>query len=188
PACGAVGNNPGEASMRKQLLALLSMLGLAGWAAPTQAQAIKGKEDDKAQAESTMKSSKANTESNAQKVVSGHKGQVASAEGGHATSDVVNEKLRKAGAEQNATGLKHKHKQTASEKTAVSQELTHKDKWSKTQSENAAASAQIKGEKSAAEVKAQGSEASIKKQQNVAAGAAAAQNDANKKANQASPK
>src|SRR5215470_10686323 len=76
PACGAVGNNPREASVRKQLLALLSMLGLAGWAAPAQAQAIKGKEDDKAQAESTIKSSKASTESNAQKVVSGHKGQV----------------------------------------------------------------------------------------------------------------
>jgi|SRR5215472_491976 len=164
------------------------MLGLAGWAAPAQAQATKGKEDDKAQAESTIKSSKAKTESNAQKVVSGHKGQVMSAEGGHATSDVVTEKLRKAGAEQSATGVEDKRKRTGSEKTAVSQELTRTDKWRKVQSENAAASAQIKGEKSAAEVKAQGSEASIKKQQKVAAGAAAAQNDANKKVNQASPK
>jgi hypothetical protein len=208
--------------MRKQLLALLSALGLAGSSSPAKAQTPQGSPPANTKSESTVKVSKATQEDAASKDAakmtkleserkaggiqvddkrkigkSQQEGTAAeakakiklqSAEGGHATSDVVNEKLRKAGAEQNATGLEHKHKQTAAEKTAVSQELTRKDKWRKAQSETSASSAQIKGEKSSAEANAQGSELAIKKQQKVAAGAAAAQSDANKKANQASPK
>ena len=175
--------------MRKQLLALLSALGLAGSSSPATAQAPQGSQPANTKSESTVKLTKATQEDAASKdaakvkklaseqkaggiqvedkdkigksqqenAAAEAKAKVKrqSVEGGHATSDVVNDKRRKAGAEQNAAILEHKHKQTAAEKAAVSQEVTSK---------------------------------AIKKQPKVAAGAAAAQSDANKKVNQASPK
>ncbi len=124
--------------MRKQLLAFLSMIGLAGSATPASPQVLKGSTPADTKSESTAKTSKIVQEDAASKDAAKNKVKLSSAEGGHATSDVVTEKQRKAGGEQNATSLEHKHKQTAAEKAAVSQELTRKDKWRKTQSESAA--------------------------------------------------
>jgi hypothetical protein len=146
--------------MRKQLLALLSALGLAGSSSPAKAQTPQGSQPANTKSESTVKLTKKAQEDAASKdaakmtkleserkaggiqVDDKHKigktqqenaaaeakakHKVQSAEGGHATSDVVNEKLRKANAEQNATSLEDKHKKTAAEKTAVSSEANKK--------------------------------------------------------------
>ena len=146
--------------MRKQLLALLSALGLAGSSSPARGQELKGSQPANTKSESTAKVSKITQEDAASKDAAkmtkleseGKAGGIqvedkhkigksqqedaaaeakakikrSSAEGGHATSDVVTEKLRKAGAEQNATSLEHKHKQTAAGAAAAQSEANKK--------------------------------------------------------------
>ncbi len=203
--------------MRKRLLSLLSVVGLASSSTPASTQVLKGSQPADTKSESTVKSSKKVQEDAASKdaakmtkvenerkaggiqqeakhkiVKTEHenaatevqiKGKLSSAEGGHATSDVITEKQRKAGAEQKATSAEHKHKQTAAEKVAVSNELTHKDKTKVQMGDGSV----IKGEKAAGESNAAKQE-NLVKGRKAAAGANAAQSEASKKVNQASPK
>ena len=197
--------------MRKRLLSLLSVVGLASSSTPAWGQVLKGSQAANTKSQSTIKASKAAQEDAASKdamklkkaenerkaggvqqeakhkiVKAEHESDAAaarakikrtSAEGGHATSDVLAQKQRKAGGEQNATNLEHKHKQASAEKAAVGPELAHK-KASATGGGGGAGKVamqdvHIKSEKSAGELNA-------------------ARQDANKKAkkqvDQASPK
>ena len=177
--------------MRKQVLAFLSALGLAGSSAPATAQVLKGSTPADTKSESTVKASKVSQEDAASKDAgkttklakeqkasdgaadkkikySKSKNNVSSVEGGHATSDAVKDKWKKAGAEQKAAGLDDKRKRTTAEDNSL--KTTTEDKARKVSTENAASGGHIKkGLKNEAE-------------------AQAAQKDANKKTDQASPK
>lgn len=191
--------------MRKKLLSLLSVVGLASSSTPASTQVLKGSQPADTKAESTVKASKITKEDAASKdaakmtkvanerkaggiqaddkrknakieqenaaAAAEAKGKLSSVEGGHATSDVITAKQRKAGGEQAAAGgqIQDKHKLT------------------KVSSENAAATAEHKNWKSATEKNAS-QKATLVKGSKVAAGANAAQSEAGKKADQASPK
>jgi hypothetical protein len=173
--------------MRKKLLGLLSVVGLASSSTPVSTQVLKGSQPADTKAESTVKASKTTKENAASKdaakmtkvanerkagvIQADDKRKLSSVEGGHATSDVITEKQRKAGGEQAAAGGQIQDKHT----------LT------KISSENAAATAEHKDKKSAAEKNAS-QKATWVKGGKVAAGANAAQSEAGKKADQASPK
>src|SRR5260370_7895637 len=104
----------GGSKMRKQVLAFLSMIGLAGSATPASPQVLKGSANTSK--ESTVKNSKANPENNAAagKVVAHGAGDKTSANAAiqdkrkdaaaesNAAKDAAAHKMRKAGAEQNA--------------------------------------------------------------------------------------
>jgi hypothetical protein len=98
--------------MRKHLLAVLSVFGLAGSSTPASAQVVKAAQKADTKSESTMKKSKLSQEDAASKDARKDKWKVQSAEGGHATSD-ASAKMRKAGGEQNAS------KQDSSKKVLI---------------------------------------------------------------------
>jgi len=84
--------------MRKQLLAIFSMFGLAGSSAPASAQAVKGSDEaNKTTTESKIKSSKATQENQASA------GQKSGVENPTKTNDAMKVKIHKAGGE-NAAG------------------------------------------------------------------------------------
>ena len=98
--------------MRKHLLAVLSVFGLAGSSTPASAQLVQGAQKADTKSESTMKKSKLSQEDAASKDARKDKWKAQSAEGGHATSDASTQ-MRKAGGEQNAS------KQDSSKKVLV---------------------------------------------------------------------
>src|SRR5262249_60138526 len=98
--------------MRKHLLAVLSVFGLAGSSTPASAQVVKGAQKADTKSESTMKKSKLSQEDAASKDARKDKWKAQSAEGGHATSDASTQ-MRKAGGEQNAS------KQDSSKKVLI---------------------------------------------------------------------
>ena len=98
--------------MRKHLLAVLSVFGLAGSSTPASAQVVKGAEKADTKSESTMKKSKLSQEDAASKDARKDKWKAQSAEGGHATSDASTQ-MRKAGGEQDAS------KQDSSKKVLI---------------------------------------------------------------------
>lgn len=83
--------------MRKHLLAVLSIFGLAGSSTPATAQVVKGAKQADAKSESTMKKSKLSQEDAASKDAQKAKWKVQSAEGGQATSGASAQTMRKAG-------------------------------------------------------------------------------------------
>ena len=98
--------------MRKHLLAVLSVFGLAGSSTPASAQVVKGAQKADTKSESTMKKSKLSQEDAASKDARKDKWKAQSAEGGHATSDASTQ-MRKAGGEQDAS------KQDSSKKVLI---------------------------------------------------------------------
>jgi len=169
--------------MRKQLLALMSALGLAGSAAPGTAQVIKGKDSSATQAETQQKSNQSD------------KGVLI----GMTKAD-TKQKKRKAGGEQKALGLEDKRKRGIAESSASRD--AKNDKWRKVSSENDAARKQQTimltngqmGDGSVSKTsKARGETNSVRsdtlvKSGKAAADSSAAQSEAAKKANQATPK
>jgi hypothetical protein len=130
--------------MRKRLVALLSMAGLAGSTTPVTAQVVKAAEpSDKTKAESTMKYGKATQENAAAQDVLNKKFRKAGGEQ-KAAQDVVNEKV---GADQVA----HKHIAGAKYEKQTSSDAASKDaaKMTKVTNENTATQdSQIKKAKS----------------------------------------
>jgi hypothetical protein len=147
--------------MRKRLLSLLSVVGLASSATPASPQAPTGATQADTKSESTMKRSKtvqedaaskdaakmtkAETERKAGGSQQEYKHKVSSAEGGHATSDIIPTRQRKAGgetsvqdvhikkavkstAEANAvqTGIQDKRKKSAAGANAAESEKVNK--------------------------------------------------------------
>ena len=98
--------------MRKHLLAVLSVFGLAGSSTPASAQVATGAQKADTKSESTMKKSKLSQEDAASKDARKDKWKAQSAEGGHATSDASTQ-MRKAGGEQDAS------KQDSSKKVLI---------------------------------------------------------------------
>ena len=98
--------------MRKHLLAVLSVFGLAGSTTPASAQVATGAQKADTKSESTMKKSKLSQEDAASKDARKDKWKAQSAEGGHATSDASTQ-MRKAGGEQDAS------KQDSSKKVLI---------------------------------------------------------------------
>ena len=98
--------------MRKHLLAVLSVFGLAGSSTPASAQVATGAQKADTKSESTMKKSKLSQEDAASKDARKDKWKAQSAEGGHATSDASTQ-MRKAGGEQNES------KQDSSKKVLI---------------------------------------------------------------------
>jgi hypothetical protein len=155
--------------MRKQLLALLSALGLAGSSTPASPQVLKGaKTQPDTKSESTVKRSKKAQEDAASKDAAKmtkaaneknaaaksaedkrkigkaeansaagdkvHKEKVQSVEGGHATSDVVTEKGRKAGGDPQLQDAHIKKAVKGKAETNAVQSTRH-DKWRKSTAE-----------------------------------------------------
>src|SRR5215469_17250539 len=87
--------------MRKHLLAVLSVFGLAGSTTPASAQVATGAQKADTKSESTMKKSKLSQEDAASKDARKDKWKAQSAEGGQATSDASTQ-MRKAGGEQDS--------------------------------------------------------------------------------------
>jgi len=85
--------------MRKHLLAVLSVFGLAGSSTPASAQLVQGAQKADTKSESTMKKSKLSQEDAASKDARKDKWKAQSAQGGQATSDASTQ-MRKAGGEQ----------------------------------------------------------------------------------------
>lgn len=165
--------------MRKQLLAILSALGLAGSATPGTAQVVKGKDSSATKAETLQKQKKSDK---------------AVLIGLSKASD-AKQKKRKAGGEQKALDLEDKRKVGTAESRAIQD--AKQDKWRKVSSENDAARKQqtimltngsiSKASKTTGEANSVRSE-SLKKGKTAAADSSAAASEAAKKANQASPK
>jgi len=155
--------------MRKQLLALLSVLGLAGSVTPGTTQVIKGTDSSATKAETKQKQNKSDK---------------AVLIGLSKASD-AKQKKRKAGGEQQALNLEDKRKRTASENLSLQD--SKQDKWRKVSSENDAARKQqtiMLTNGKANSVKTE----TLVKGEKTAANSSAAQSEAAKKANQASPK
>jgi hypothetical protein len=130
--------------MRHRLIALLSAAGLAGTAASSAAQAVKGSEpSDKTQAASTIKSDKNKQENQATKDAAAIKMRKAGGEQ-QANKDVVTEKV-------GPDHIVHKHIAGVKYEKASHADAGSKDgaKMTKSTKENAAAqtSGHIKGEK-----------------------------------------
>jgi hypothetical protein len=155
--------------MRKQLLALLSALGLVGSATPGTTQVITGKDSSATKAETLQKQKKSDK---------------AVLIGLSKASD-AKQKKRKAGGEQHALDLEDKRKRTASENLSLQD--SKQDKWRKVSSENEAARKQqtiMLTNGKANSVKTE----TLVKGEKTAANSSAAQSEAAKKANQATPK
>jgi hypothetical protein len=155
--------------MRKQLLALLSALGLAGSATPGTTQVIKGTDASATKAETKQKQNKSDK---------------AVLIGLSKASD-AKQKKRKGGGEQRALGLEDKRKRGAGESRAMQD--AKQDKWRKANSENDAV------RKQQTIMLTNGNANSLKtetlvKDEKTAANSNAAQSEAAKKANQATPK
>ena len=155
--------------MRKQLLALLSALGLAGSATPGTTQVIKGTDTSATKAETKQKQNKSDK---------------AVLIGLSKASD-AKQKKRKAGGEQHALNLEDKRKRGLGESSA--NQNAQKDKWRKVGAENDAVRKQqtiMLTNGNANSVKTE----TLVKDEKTAANSSAAQSEAAKKANQASPK
>jgi len=155
--------------MRKQLLALLSVLGLAGSVTPGTTQVIKGTDSSATKAETKQKQNKSDK---------------AVLIGLSKASD-AKQKKRKAGGEQQALSLEDKHKRTTSENLSLQD--SKQDKWRKVSSENDAVRKQqtiMLTNGNANSVKTE----TLAKDRKVSADSSAAQSEAAKKANQATPK
>lgn len=148
--------------IRKRVLALLSAAGLVGSTAPLTAQVLKGDEADKTKTESKIKLDKNKQENNAVKSQATVKGNKTVSPADAASKDAI--KFNKA----------QQGSKTSTE--------DRKDKWAKT----GAVQYPIEHGKEASHTNTK-SDATIKLTKN-AAGKNAAQNDINKKADQASPK
>src|SRR5215472_10469345 len=98
--------------MRKHLLAVLSIFGLAGSSTPASAQVPKNAKPADTKSESTMKKSKLSQEDAASKDARKDKWKAQPVESGQATSDASTQ-MRKAGGEQNAS------KQDSSKKVLI---------------------------------------------------------------------
>lgn len=110
--------------MRKQILAVLSILGIAGSSAPSQAQVLKGSKNTSTKAESTIKLDKAKQERNAAAAAAAQKDKK-NASGVDAAKADANIKMNKS----NVTTQKDvqiKGNKTAAEKTAVKTNATQK--------------------------------------------------------------
>ena len=155
--------------MRKQLLALLSALGLAGSATPGTTQVIKGTDSSATKAETLQKQKMSD------KAVL-----IGLSKASHAK-----EKKRKAGGEQQALSLEDKRKRGVAESSANLDEK--QDKWRKAGAENDAVRKQqtiMLTNGKANSVKTE----TLAKDRKVSADSSAAQSEAAKKPNQASPK
>ena len=155
--------------MRKQLLALLSALGLAGSATPGTTQVIKGTDSSATKAETKQKQNKSDK---------------AVLIGLSKASD-AKQKKRKAGGEQHALNLEDKRKRGLGESSA--NQNAQKDKWRKVGAENDAVRKQqtiMLTNGKANSVKTE----TLAKDRKVSADSSAAQSEAAKKPNQASPK
>jgi hypothetical protein len=161
--------------MRRRLLTLLSVAGLASSAAPAGAQVPKGPEQgEQTKTETKIKFNKAKQENDAAATAAAKKERKAGGEQ-QATKDVVNEKV---GSDQ----IVHKHIAGIKYEKSAQADAASKDaaKVNKASTENAAAKATIKMNKSAAEADASKKAALIKGEKS--------QSQADKKMDQASPK
>jgi hypothetical protein len=145
--------------VRKRLVALLSMAGLAGSAAPATGQVLKGSQpSNKTKAESSLKYGKAQQENNAAASGAAKKERKADGEQ-QAAQDVVNEKV---GADQ----IVHKHIAGVKYEKQASSDAASKD---------AAKMTKVRNESTATQ------DSQIKKAKAGAAESSAAENDAGKK-------
>ena len=146
--------------MRKNWLAVLSILGLAGSTTPASAQVLTGAKKADSKSESTLKKSKHSQEDAASKDASTYKSTVQSVEGGKATSDAAM-KYRKAGGDQTVEASQIDKGQKANAERKASQgAAAYKEQ--KAVKENSAAAIDSKHKAAAAELKATQKEATIK--------------------------
>lgn len=110
--------------MRKQLLAVLSILGIAGSNAPSQAQVLKGSKKVSTKTESTIKLDKAKQEQNAAAAAAAEKDKK-NATGVQAGKTDANIKLHK-GADTTVKDSWIKGNKSAAEKTAATKNATVK--------------------------------------------------------------
>jgi hypothetical protein len=136
--------------MKKHLVALLSMVGLAGTAAPAHAQVLKGSEPDTTKKESKIKQDKQLQEQKAAQEELQHK----HGKGAAGSADAVAAKVNKSQAEKHAAGGQAQDKQKASDATVKIQKADTEAKVSKNAAEHKAAKANatIKGEKTGKDV------------------------------------